>query len=446
MGPQRLRAFRADRPSLDEPKHFTRIPDDALEDPRLTKAQLSVFINLVKNNWTGSKVLYVTQRELADRARVTDRCVRDALARLEGCGYIRRQRDYQRAGGPTRIELCYELRPSLKLESQPPVTSGSKSTCNRKRRSAPDRKPHSAPERKLGSGPSLFEERDVRETTTAVVEITSSFSQDSEPKTTETQAVIDAEPAEDPPDDPETPELDQILAAAMEHWPEEPNLAARVRKLAGQGLPETALAIEYAVLRKAKGFGYVASTVARWWADGWDLADIQAEVWGARPKGRKPDPVVIHRRSEPPPTDPETEALLARGRWWDTLKPDEKTGCGTVAKLPPQPAGVHPQRPTLPSQGEHTMKGCSPQELRQTAHDGQRARQDSNLQPSDSKSATLSSPGCLDSSAKTVDGQTPVEGDSKITLGLPIRGSNSAQELGTSCPNSPQPNKAKTDA
>ena len=37
MSQPRLCAYRADRPSLaDEPRFFTRIPDDAIEDPRLT--------------------------------------------------------------------------------------------------------------------------------------------------------------------------------------------------------------------------------------------------------------------------------------------------------------------------------------------------------------------------------------------------------------------------
>jgi hypothetical protein len=397
MSPQRPRAYRADRPSLaDEPKYFTRVPDDALEDPRLTDTTLRVFSSLLKGNTAGEKVLFISRDELARVARRTTRCVLNELIRLEGCGYIRRERDRSRRGAPHCIVLCYELRPALKLESGPAIVTGSRRASNRNGGSDCNRNRRSDCNRNGGSGPTMFEERNVRETTTLpVVEDSSSFSQSSIPENTETQTVnpIDPEPAEDPPDDPESPEVGQLIAAALEHWPQEPNLAARVRKLAAQGLPETGLAIEYAALRKAKGFGYVASTVARWWNDGWDLVDIQAEVWSARPRARKPDPVVIHRRPDPLPVDPEVAALVSDPKWFLKVpQPEKEPAAGQSGNFPRGRLESITRSPD-PCTKKHTGYACSRQEFRESEPDGLLALESSTL-PSQKEPVLRLSPDC----------------------------------------------------
>jgi len=61
-----------------------------------------------------------------------------------------------------------------------------------------------------------------------------------------------------------------------------------------------------------------------------------------------------------------------------------ENGCGASRQSPPQPSGVQVPRPDRPLH-DHTVKACSGQETGGVRENGQCARQDSNLQPSDSK-------------------------------------------------------------
>jgi hypothetical protein len=122
-----------------EPKYFTRVPDDAIEDPRLSMSTLGVFAQLLKRHWTDERTLKITQGDLANRCRMTVRKVRPHLIKLENCGYITRERDHDTSGGPTRISLTYQLRPSLEMSSDIPIAKGTKRACDRTKRSDCDR-------------------------------------------------------------------------------------------------------------------------------------------------------------------------------------------------------------------------------------------------------------------------------------------------------------------
>ena len=122
-----------------EPKYFTRVPDDALEDPRLPMSTIGVFAELLKRHWTDERTLEITQGELSKRCRMTIRKVRTHLVKLENCGYITRERDHETSGGPTRISLTYQLRPTLEMASDPPIAKGTKRACDRTKRSDCDR-------------------------------------------------------------------------------------------------------------------------------------------------------------------------------------------------------------------------------------------------------------------------------------------------------------------
>ena len=432
MAASRLRAFCADRPPVDESKYYTRVPDDALEDPRLTDAQLKVFVNLLKNNWTGSRVIEITQAELAARARVTTRCVRDAMKRFELCGYLTMVRDRSKWGGPYRVELCYELRPALKLEDQPPVTSGSKASY-RKRRSSVDRKPDSAVDRNGPSAPFLmFEIEKERETTETAIESSSSFS-------------VSPTREELPP--PAVPA--DLVETVKRLWPDEPLIERRLAaEVLHQGEAEGRLAIEYAELMGARGLVYAIRERARWWRDGYDLADCEALVQAHRPKPAAPVSATPERRPEiaAPPTPEEIRATLdqmaaetvpavrrlyeGRIRGWiadglippDCIPGAQKDGRGCSRQLPPRPSGVHPSEPPSRPESEHTVKVCSRQEATQSPTSGQRARLDSNQQPSDSKDASSTPVEPPSSPAILAPTAPPDHPDSGKTPGLYIRG------------------------
>ena len=56
-----------------DPKYYTRVPDDALEDPRLGLVTQAVFAQLLKRHWTNDQSLKVSQAEIAVRCRMTCR-------------------------------------------------------------------------------------------------------------------------------------------------------------------------------------------------------------------------------------------------------------------------------------------------------------------------------------------------------------------------------------
>ena len=119
----KLRTF--DPARMPDPKYFTRIPDDALEDPGLTLADLGAFAQMLKGNWTSEKTLLVTMADLAKRCRLTIRRLRVHLSKFEQRGYITRSRDLSRWGAPCQITLTYELRPTLEMAPNVPVAKGS---------------------------------------------------------------------------------------------------------------------------------------------------------------------------------------------------------------------------------------------------------------------------------------------------------------------------------
>ena len=121
---QAPRIFDPERPP--EPKYFTRVPDDVVEDPRLSSGDLRVFVALAKGHWFDDKKQTITQTELAKRCRMSIRGLRPHLVKLEGYGYLMRVRV---PGRDTLITLTYQLRPDLVLAPDAPtqpVTSGSR--------------------------------------------------------------------------------------------------------------------------------------------------------------------------------------------------------------------------------------------------------------------------------------------------------------------------------
>lgn len=194
------------------------------------------------------------------------------------------------------------------------------------------------------------------------------------------------------------PSAEELLARADAAWPgdaNEPRIREMVRTCGGPRY--AALAIEYAVLRKGRGVVYALKAAQRWHRDGLSLADCEAEVRSARPR-----PAALRMQNYNPPLAKVTltpdeqakadralalmnEMLRARGERREELLREigrvgepsptasERPAAGPVAKRSPQPA----RRPARDGRPEGTP-----------VH-GQavRAREDSNLQPSDSKSA-----------------------------------------------------------
>lgn len=206
------------------------------------------------------------------------------------------------------------------------------------------------------------------------------------------------------------PSVVGLVEIVREAWPQTPCLEGRVRELAEtRGLREAGFAIEYARLKKASGLEYAFKMAHHWYRSGYDLGDIALEVAGARPKAKR-DPLETmqnynppqSRASDCPPTREEIAACLGDIRsatlpavrncylgilrkWarqghvegglldeFERPAGGKKPAAGPVGKLPPQSAQVpSPVSQTILRQGEKV----------------QRARLDSNQQPSDSKSA-----------------------------------------------------------
>jgi hypothetical protein len=167
------------------------------------------------------------------------------------------------------------------------------------------------------------------------------------------------------------------------------------------------------------------------------------------------EPIVLRNFNPPAPVEPDPEPdksaeMVAAGwrSWLPKTEPaaEKKTGCEASRKSPPQPAGVqiHSINPVpLP---DHTVKACPRQETRPKNGSGQRARQDSNLQPSDSKFAPCPTVPRLDCSAKTPDDEAPNQEDSIKTRGSSIRGFSRSTDLGTPLDPTSQPTGSKEDA
>ncbi len=200
-------------------------------------------------------------------------------------------------------------------------------------------------------------------------------------------------------------------------WPDEPLIERRAAELAARGEAEALLAIEYSELRpqgKGSGLTYSILTRDRWHCSGYDLAECEEEVRARRPKRRAHIQPTVHiQQPESPPVPPTREEIQAAietanhrviGRmsqkiireWCErglipedlipsaTAAAEKKTGCGVSRQSPPQPTEVHSKCSPAPV-NEHTVKVCPRQGNWKNTSDGQRARQDSNLQPSDSK-------------------------------------------------------------
>jgi len=329
---------------------------------------------LLKGNHTGEKVLLVSRDDLARRSRESIRCAQNVLVLLERCGYLRRDRDRSKGGAPHCIVLCYDLRPALKLEAGPPIAKGPRGASNRHRGAGCSRHGRSGCNRHNGAAPYLFEQRDEKETTTdPVVENASSFLEVSTVQDPEPAAMIPSppEPPDDPPDDPDLPTDEQLAEIAREQWPDEPNVTARVIRLAKDGLAVADLAIQYAVMMKARSFAYVASTAARWRREGYDLVDIQAEVWGATPKSICPPPVFHQRPEKPPPEEIEAARRQLERDGWRSFVPAEPEKNPAAGQSPTLPsAGRSPSPVTRSYDSKHTVKGCSRQESRGFRFDG----------------------------------------------------------------------------
>ena len=99
-----------------------------------------------------------------------------------------------------------------------------------------------------------------------------------------------------------------LVARVRELWPDEPLIERRLAELAAQGEAEAALAIDYAVARKAKGLAYAFSTRKRWARNDYTLAECQAEVRAKAPRtppGRSTvsAPLPTHVAPKPPSQD-----------------------------------------------------------------------------------------------------------------------------------------------
>jgi len=469
MAASRLRVHRADRPSLDEePKFFTQLPDDLDEDAQLNARPgptgiLRALLRLIRRSGSKDRSVVCTLGDIAKAAGVSSRSVRTHISRLDRLGYITRT-ELSASGGQTarktRFMVTYNLRSDLKLEAEPTTISGSQSASNRKKSSASNRKKSSASNRKKSSAPlTLFERAGEQRYSTEE-------KNDDVPSPKSVVVVSSDSPRESNPE-PTSPIVERIRAL----WPEEPLIERRAAELAARGDAEALLAIEYAELMKADGLVYAIKTRDRWYRDGYDLADCEAEVKARRPTARS-EPIAVAVISKPEPLTPEEIRATIEGidqmkvpalrrinemrirEWLDKgLVPDDlipgaqKAGRGTSRQLSPRPAGTFNSVPTAPDlTPNHKMKGCTRQGTEENGVNGQRARQDSNLQPSDSKSSSSEAPSRLDSSPKTPGDEAPRQEDSQKTRGLSIREFSRNADLRPAPALKPQPTGRPEDA
>ncbi len=123
----------------------------------------------------------------------------------------------------------------------------------------------------------------------------------------------------------------------------------------------------------------------------------------------------------------------------------KKTGRGASLESPPRPAGAQIRSIPVPD-CEHSVKACPRQEPEENNGSGQRARLDSNQQPSDSKFQLSESASCPNSSAKSPGIEVSDGENSEKTRGFPIREFSHAEDLEPSPESKSHPVGRKADA
>jgi len=141
---QSLRVFREDEPP-PQSRWFGKVPDYALDDVRLTDADIRVLGALALLAVPTWPRMIQGHAIVAAKSLLTGRGLLNVCDRLEATGYIRRERDYSRPRAPRYIVLTMDETPPFTLESdglRPNKRRAcnqngalKKNTCNRNRRS-----------------------------------------------------------------------------------------------------------------------------------------------------------------------------------------------------------------------------------------------------------------------------------------------------------------------
>jgi len=411
MARSRLRAFRADSPSLDEePKFFTQLPDDLDEDGELNRRPgptgiLRALLRLIRRSGSQDRSIVCTYADVGKEARVSVRTVKTHLERLRRHQYIEQNTFSGPRGWATRkthFRVVYDLRPGFMLEADPPTISGSRD-ARLVKKSSPRQVKKSSPRQVKKSSPRLLFDRapDQRSTT----EENHHDDESSKPVV----VVSSASPLESNPED-----LSPIVERIRTLWPDEPLIDRRAAELSSRGIAEALLAIEYAELRppgKGSGLAYAISTRNRWFCSGYDVTECEEEVRARRPKPQPATPIPAARRFQLPPVPPTPEEIgstieeadhadhpvcrrmfqrqirdwLDQGLVPEDLIPSaQKAGWGSSDQLPPQPAGtinsVHPAPDQTPN---HIVKGCACQVTEENGASGHCPPGDSNPERAD---------------------------------------------------------------
>ncbi len=393
----RLRAFRADRPSLDEePKFFSQTPDDLDEDRELSKRPgptgiLRALLRLIRRSAAQDRSIVCTYGDIAREAGVTERTVKTHVKRLIRRHYLEREtlpgpRGF--AARKTQFRVTYDLRPGFMLEADPPVVTGS-----------PMGKKTSPPMGKKTSPGPLFDRACDQRYTTEEIHDDDASSKSVVVVSSDSTGKLN-------------PNFCPIVERIRALWPDEPLIERRAAELAAPlGMAAALLAIEYAERRpspRGSGLAYGVSTVNRWHCSGYDLAECEEEVSARRPK---PKPVPSPRQPEPAPAPPTPDEIrsaienvneaehpvtkrIFQGlirRWLDDgLVPEdlipaaEKAGRGSSRQLAPRPAGTFDSVSSDP--GKHPnpiVKGCACQEAEKNSAIGQCPPGDSNPERTD---------------------------------------------------------------
>ncbi|HMF38285.1 MAG TPA: hypothetical protein VKF17_16700 [Isosphaeraceae bacterium] len=439
------------------PKFFTQLPDDIDEDGELSVRPgpagiLRALLRLIRRSGSQDRSIICTHKDIATEARVTDRTVRTHLGRLDRLGYISRE-ELSPAGGQTarqtRFVVTYQLRPGLKLEAGALTISGSQSASTRKKSSASTRKKSSA-------SSTLFERACEQRYSTE--EINRGNSPRTPPGEETAPLLIEISKVEPIPEvRPEPEYLEYPEDGGM--WmimPGEHALAEiEARELWGDlwrawKSPRLCIGFyEHQQWYSFRAWKHAIKTVLKRGTRPNSIHYLEMIAVDADTNGIPADKPIQRGSIGPVPYVPTAQQpkrsfhvakqdepeknvdpvgfelfsrfLRARGDEARTAAAAEldryvaehsaaakkKTGCGASLESPPQPAGVHIPRPDLPHH-DHTVKACSGQEAIGTEENGQRARQDSNLQPSDSKSG-ISVPDLTPSSVPFYDQSPPIK-------------------------------------
>jgi hypothetical protein len=289
-------------PQQDQPQFYTCIPNHILCDLEMTAVQYRVFSMMVAARRRGTWTVQISQAALAKAAGVTEETVRGTIQYCVEKGYITRERDCSLPGRPYTIKLNYQLRraaaASTSKDAPDPLSSmhyfpkqeGVNTMHYYPKQEGvntpgfPKQEGVSFPKRE-GVNPTVVEPaRDEFQ-----IEFERTNERESSSFGSSENGTATAPLPQPPMDEHEPPSREGVLATLAQNaakiWSHEENLHGRIKALAVNNSVELVkLAIEYAGLKHADGFGFVVHMINIWHHAGYDVEDIRAEVAAARLK------------------------------------------------------------------------------------------------------------------------------------------------------------------